>query len=296
VNIVSVGQSGLGLPDRDYYLRPEPRMATLRQAYQGYVARLLTLAKQPDAEGAAARIVALETRMAQRHWDRARSRDRNATYNKMTVAELQALTPSYAWASYLKGAGLERATDVVVRQPDYVRAVDTLLTTTPAGTWREYLTFKLLDGYADELPAAFGQARFDFRGRTLAGQTAPPAAGSAPPTRWGAASARPWASSTSIATSSPRRRRAWTRWCATSRGVSHRDRLARLDEPRDEGAGEGQAHPLHRQDRLPDKWRDYSALDIRRGDLLGNAMRANAFQYAYVIDQLGKPVDRGAGG
>ncbi|HZF68949.1 MAG TPA: M13 family metallopeptidase [Gemmatirosa sp.] len=293
VNIVSVGQSGLGLPDRDYYLRPEPRMATLRQAYQGYVARLLTLAKQPDPEGAAARIVALETQMAQRHWDRARSRDRNATYNKMTVAELQALSPSYAWASYLKGAGLERATDVVVRQPDYVRAVDTLLTTTPAGTWREYLTFKLLDGYAGALPAAFGEARFAFRGQTLGGQKAQAA-------RWkrgvdevggslGEAVGKLYVER-NFKPEAKARMDAMVRnlrqayqigidsldWMSPETKAQAKDKLARFTV----------------KIAYPDKWRDYSALEIRRGDLLGNAMRANAFQYDYVIGQLGKPVDR----
>src|SRR5512141_103234 len=104
VNIVQVGQSGLGLPDRDYYLKNDAKMQETRAAYTKYITQLLTLAKQPDPAGAASRIVALETTIATPQWDRARNRDRNATYNKMTVAELAALTPSYSWKAYLKDA------------------------------------------------------------------------------------------------------------------------------------------------------------------------------------------------
>src|SRR5687768_6747755 len=105
VNIVQINQSGLGMPDRDYYLRKEPKMEETRKAYTAYIARLFSLAGQSDPAGAAGRILALETAIATSHWDRARSRDRNATYNKMTVAELAALTPSFGWSAFLKEAG-----------------------------------------------------------------------------------------------------------------------------------------------------------------------------------------------
>jgi len=170
VNIVLINQSGLGMPDRDYYLRTEPKMQETRKAYTDYITRLLSLAGQPDPAGSAARILALETAIATPQWDRARSRDRNATYNKMTTAELAALTPSFSWPAYLKEAGLTQATDVVVRQPDYVRALDAIVARTPVSTWREYLTFKLIDNYANQLPAAYERARFEFRGKTLLGQ------------------------------------------------------------------------------------------------------------------------------
>jgi len=103
--IVTVGQSGLGLPDRDYYLLGDAKMATVRNAYRGYITRMLTLANQPDPAGAADRIIAVETAIAGKHWDRARGRDRNATYNKMSVAELSSLAPSYDWRGYLSAAG-----------------------------------------------------------------------------------------------------------------------------------------------------------------------------------------------
>src|SRR5438034_1359116 len=112
VNIVLVSQSGLGMPDRDYYLRQDEKTKATRAAYTSYVTKMLSLAGQPDPGGAAGRILELETAIAAHHWDRARSRDRNATYNKMTMAELTALTPSYSWPAYLKAAGLSNATEV----------------------------------------------------------------------------------------------------------------------------------------------------------------------------------------
>ena len=137
LNTVSVSQSGLGLPDRDYYLRNDPAIAKTREAYVEYITQLLTIAKQPDPAGAAKRIVALETEIATPQWDRAKSRNRDLTYNKMTVAQLEAATPSYGWKGYLAAAGLGSATDVIVSQPDYVKAMNDVIAETPASTWRE---------------------------------------------------------------------------------------------------------------------------------------------------------------
>jgi predicted metalloendopeptidase len=292
-NIVSVSQSGLGLPDRDYYLLSDAKMAATRDAYRQYVARLLTLAGQPDADGAAARVLALETAIAGRHWDRARSRDRNATYNKMTAAQLAALSPSYDWNAYLKAAGLGAATEVVVRQPDYVRALDSLVASTPAATWREYLTFKLLDAYADELPSAFQQARFEFRGRTLSGQQQQSA-------RWKRAvdevngalgealgklyverNFKPEAKARMDAMVKNLRR-------AYEIGIDSLEWMS----PATKTQAKAKLAKFTVKIAYPDRWRDYSALEIRRDDLFGNAVRAHAFEYAETVGRLGKPVDR----
>ncbi|MEP7066946.1 MAG: M13 family metallopeptidase N-terminal domain-containing protein, partial [Gemmatimonadota bacterium] len=169
-NITQITQSGLGLPDRDYYLKQDAKMTAARTAYVDYITQMLTLAKQPDAQGAATRILALETEFAKPQWDRAHNRDRNATYNKMTAGELAALTPSYNWSRYFDQAGLGKAKDVIVRQPDYLKSLDSIVAKTPVSTWREYLTFHLLDEFADVLPAAFVQASFAFHGKALSGQ------------------------------------------------------------------------------------------------------------------------------
>ena len=170
VNIVTIDQGGLGLPDRNYYLLDSPNMNIVRQAYTAYLAEMFTQAKQPDPLGAAARVVALETELAKRQWDRARNRDANATYNKLTIAKLRALSPHFDWLAYVAYAGLIKTTAVDVRQVDYVAAVDSLVVQTPVETWREYLVAHLLDSYAGDLSAALANARFEFRGHVLAGQ------------------------------------------------------------------------------------------------------------------------------
>ena len=169
-NIVILDQSGLGMPDRDYYLLDTPKMAAVRQAYQRYLADLFTAASQPDPGGAAARVMSLETELAKTHWDRARDRDANATYNKVAIPKLRAMSPNFDWYAYIAVAGLIKATEVDVRQLDYITGVDAIVAAVPVTTWREYLTANLLDSYANDLPAAFANARFEFRGRTLAGQ------------------------------------------------------------------------------------------------------------------------------
>jgi len=293
VNIVQVGQSGLGMPDRDYYLRQDAKTKETRTAYTNYVTRLLTLASRPDPAGAAGRILALETEIATRQWDRARNRDHNATYNKMTVAELAARMPSYSWPVYLKAAGLTNATDVVVRQPDYVRALDSVIFRTPVSTWQEYLTFKLLDNYADQLPAAYERARFDFRGRTLSGQQEMAV-------RW-----KRGVDGVERILDEPAGKlyvaryfkpEAKARMDALVKNLlaAYKVGIDSLEWMSPETKAQAQNKLAHFTVKIgyPDKPRDFSALQIRRDDLLGNAMRYDAFQYNDVITRLGKPVDR----
>jgi predicted metalloendopeptidase len=293
VNIVQVGQSGLGMPDRDYYLRQDVKTKETRTAYTNYVTRLLTLAGRPDPAAAAGRILTLETEIATRQWDRARNRDRNATYNKMTAAELAALMPSYSWPAYLKAAGLTNATDVVVRQPDYVRALDSIISRTPVSTWQEYLTFKLLDNYADQLPAAYERARFDFRGRTLSGQQEMAV-------RW-----KRGVDGVERILGEPAGKlyvaryfkpEAKARMDALVKNLlaAYKVGIDSLEWMSPETKAQAQNKLAHFTVKIgyPDKPRDFSALQIRRGDLLGNAMRYEAFQYNDVTARLGKPVDR----
>src|SRR5206468_9112512 len=156
-------------PDRDYYVMQDARMNTVRYAYRDYLARLFTLAALPDPAGAASRVIALESAMAGKQWDRVRNRDRNLTYNRMTGAELAAKMPHFDWATYFSAAGMGSPSAVIVSQPDYLVAADSLLANTPISTWREYFAAKLLDAYANELSSPFVQARFDFRGKVLNG-------------------------------------------------------------------------------------------------------------------------------
>jgi putative endopeptidase len=292
-NIVSVNQSGLGLPDRDFYLKNDAKSVELRNAYHKYIVDVLTAAKQPDPEGAADRILALETKIAQKHWTRAQNRDRDSTYNKMTVAQLAAMAPDYSIPAYLQAAGLGAAKNVVVRQPSYVPALDSIIAATPISTWQDYLRFKLIDSYANELPSAFQNARFDFRGRAMSGQQEMAA-------RWkrgvdevggtlGEAVGKLYvqrnfkpAAKARMDTLVQNLREAYAigidslEWMSPATKAQAKEKLAHFTV----------------KIAYPDKWRDYSKLTIKPNDLFGNAKRASEFQYDYNVSQLGKPVDR----
>ena len=292
-NIVTVSQSGLGLPDRDFYLKTDAKSVELRNAYHKYIVDLLTAAKQPDPSGAADRIIALETKIAEKHWTRAHNRDRDSTYNKMTVAQLAAMAPDFSIPAYLRAAGLAAAKNVVVRQPTYVPALDTIIASTPASTWRDYLTFKLIDSYANELPSAFQNARFEFRGKAMSGQAEQTA-------RWkrgvdevgstlGEAVGKLYvqrnfkpAAKARMDTLVQNLRQAYAigidslEWMSPETKAQAKDKLAHFTV----------------KIAYPDKWRDYSKLTIRPNDLFGNAKRASEFQYDYNVSQLPKPVDR----
>jgi predicted metalloendopeptidase len=293
VNIVQIGQSGLGMPDRDYYLKQDAKNSAIRSAYTDYLTKLFTLAKQPDPAGAAQRVLALETAIATKHWERARQRDRNAIYNKMTTAELAALSPSYSWTSYLNAAGLGNATEVVVRQPDYVRALDSIVATIPVSTWREYITAKALDDAAPFLPMSFQQARFDFRSKTLSGQQQIAA-------RWKRAVdgvetilGEP-AGKLYVARHFKPEAKARMDALVKNLRAAYQVGIDSLEwmSPETKAQAKEKLAAFTVKIGYPDKPRDYSALTIQRGDLLGNAMRAAQFQYNDAINRLGKPVDR----
>ncbi|MDQ2890515.1 MAG: M13 family metallopeptidase [Gemmatimonadota bacterium] len=293
VNIVTVNQSGIGMPDRDYYLAPDAKMAAVRDAYKTYITQLLTLANQPDPSGSASRIIALETSIAKAQWDRARGRDRNATYNKMTVGQLAEMTPAYDWHKYLASAGLGSAADVVVRQPDYVTAVNDIIRNTPISTWREYMTFKLLDTYSGQLPTAYQNARFEFRGKTLSGSQVQTV-------RWKRA-----VDGTERILGEPAGKLYVEQYFkpeakARMDAMVHNLRLAYqagIDSlewmsPETKTQAKAKLAKFTVKIGYPDHYRDYSGLVIKRNDLLGNAMRAAAFQNADMTSRLGKPVER----
>ncbi len=291
--IVSVSQSGLGLPDRSYYLGDDARLAKVRDDYVTYLTRLFTLADRSDAAAAAGRILALETRIAGAQWDRARNRDRDATYNKVSVASLDGTMPSFAWATFLQESGMGGAADVVVRQPDYLEKLDAILASTPASTWRDYLTARLLSAYADELPSGFVDASFEFRGRTLSGlQEQRPrwkrgvsevegALGEAVGKLYVERNFRPEAKARMDA-------------LVKNLLVAFRAGIDDLEwmSPATRAQAQEKLAKFTVKIGYPDEWRDYSALEVRRDDLLGNVMRANRFGYNDMVGRLGGPVDR----
>src|SRR5690242_12063153 len=293
VNIVQVGQSGLGLPDRDYYLMQDARMNTVRQAYTEYLARLFTLAQLPDPAGAASRVLALETAMAGKQWDRVRNRNRDLTYNRLTGAELAAKMPHFDWAAYFSATGMGVPSAVIVAQPDYLVAADSLLANTPIATWREYLAARLLDAYANELSSPFVQARFDFRGKVLNGQQVNRA-------RWkrgvsevdgglGEAAGRLY-----IARNFKPEAKARIDELIRNLREAYSIGIDSLEwmTPETKARAKQKLAQFTVKIAYPDKWKDYSSLQIRRDDLAGNVMRAREWAFQDMVNQLGKPVDR----
>ena len=293
---VQISQSGLGMPDRDYYLRNDGRFAETRKAYTTYIARLFALGNQPDPEGAAARIVALETKLAEKQWDRARNRDRDATYNKVGVTSLQTSTPHFDWQAYfgaMPAAAKDKVKDVIVRQPDYLTSVDTILAEVPLSTWKEYLAFGLISEHANGLSAPFADSQFEFSGRVIAGrqQQSP---------RW-----KRGVTEVEQALGEPVGRlyveKHFKPEAKARMDTLIRNLLAAFSVMIDELEWMSPATKLEAKAKLakyrlkiayPDQWRDFSAFEVKPGDHIGNELRFRQFQAEDAWARLGKPVER----
>jgi len=293
---VQISQSGLGMPDRDYYLRNDEKFAATRKAYTTYISRLFALGNQPDPEGAAARITALETTIAKLQWDRARNRDRNATYNKMGVNALQASTPSFDWEAFLAempANAKDKVKDVIVRQPDYMKAIDAVIADVPLATWKEYLTFGLISAYADGLSQPFVDSDFEFNGRTIAGrQVQQP--------RW-----KRGVNEAEQVLGEPIGRlyierhfkpEAKTRMDALIRNLLAAFKVG-IDElewmsPETKKQAQAKLAKYRLKIAYPDQWRDFSEFDVTPGDHVGNLLRYREFQTQDSWSRLGQPVER----
>jgi putative endopeptidase len=291
--IIYVSQSGLGLPDRDYYSKQEPRFVEVRAAYLKYIEKLLTLAGQKDAAASAQAILALETQLAQNSWDRVHNRDREATYNLKSLAELEQLTPGFSWQRYLEAAGAKATPGVIVRQPDYFQALGKLLQDTPLPVLQQYLTFKVIDGNAELLSKPFEDAEFDFHSRTLEGQEE-----NLP--RWkrgvGVVELGLGESVGKLYVErhfSPESKQRMLQLVNNLRAAFKQgiDQLEWMS-PATKAKAQDKLAKFNVKIGYPDKWRDYSKLEIAPGDLVGNVHRALAFEVQRDLDKLGKPIDR----
>ena len=288
---VCLGQAGLGLPDRDYYLTPQ--FAAKKVAYQAYVEQMLGLADWPDAKASAAAIVAFETAIAKVSWTRAEERDPDKIYNPTTPAALAQAAPGFPWARYLKGAELAGVPRVVVAQKSAFPKIAAIYAAAPLPTLKAWAAFHVVDGAAPYLPKRFDDARFAFRGTMLNGQ--------------------------------PQQRERWKRGVQFVNGglgeavgrvyVARHfqpDAKAKIDalvaelkvalDRRIDGldwmsaATKAKAHAklaaFTVKIAYPDRWRDYSKLDIRADDLAGDARRAEAFEWRRELARLRQPVDK----
>ncbi len=288
---VHMGSSGLGLPDKDYYLKPS--FAETKAKYQKYTATMLSLAGWPDAEKYAGEILAFETKLAEASWDRTELRDRDKTYHAMSPDEIAALAPGFGFRELLEAGELGQVERIIVFDDSAFPKKAAIFAATPLDVLKAWMAFGTADASAPYLSKAFVDASFDFRAKTLSGQPEPLA-------RW-----KRGVATTNAALGEDVGKIYVTRYFpAESKKqmlnlVSNiRAALAvRIDGLEWMGAATKKAA----QEKLarftvkigyPDKFRDYSALVVKPDDLYGNVDRSNRFEWKYELDRLNEPVNR----
>ena len=292
--VVYLEQGGLGLPDRDYYLKDDARLKEARLAYLGHVQRMLTLAGVSDAKAEAERIVELETAIARAQWTKVESRDAIRSYNKIAVKGLAALGAGFDWPAYLGAAGVgDKVKELIVRQPSYVKGLAKLIDETPLSTWQAYLQWHVIAALAPYLGEDFVTASFDFYGRTLRGipEDRP---------RWkrglalideslGEALGRSY-----VARHFPQQNKLRMESLVANLIGAYRQSITGLDwmGPKTRQQALAKLAKITVKIGYPSRWRDYGALAIERDDLVGNVVRARRFEAQRQVAKLGHPIDR----
>ncbi|MGX5714016.1 M13 family metallopeptidase [Sphingopyxis terrae subsp. ummariensis] len=292
VYIYTMFQGGLGMPDRDFYLKDNERNAKLQAAYLKHLENVLTLAGEQDAAARAQAIYAFEKQIATVHWDKNDSSDATKVYNKMTLAELEKAAPGFDWTTFVRGIGVKEDA-LLVSQPSAFTGEAKLIADAPIGVLRDALLVRSLDGFSDVLPDAVAQEAFSFYGTALSG--------------------------------TPQMQERWKRAVDFTTGnlgeAVGKDYVAKYFPPETKAEMDKLVKNViaalgHRIDNLawmqpetkvkakkklanfttkigyPDRWKDYGSLEIRADDLFGNALRANQWQHDDNISRLGGPIRR----
>ncbi|CAN5385836.1 M13 family metallopeptidase [soil metagenome] len=288
-----VSQSGLGLPDRDYYLKTDAKAVDIQAKYLAHIATLLRLAGQPDPDGAAKRIYALEHNLAEIHWSRAEERQVEKLYNPVATTDLGKTMPGVDWAGWISTVGLGAEKRIIVEQPSSITATAKIIGATPLATWKEYLAFHTIASAAPLLGKAFVTEDFAFNGTVLSGTPQLK-------DRWkrgvdqvnsdlGEAVGELY-----VARYFPPEAKAKADELVHNITVAMNDRLKRLTWMAPETKEKAQIKLAAFTPKIgyPTKWRDYSSLQIVAGDPYGNSLRANEFEFQRNLDKIGKPVDR----
>lgn len=293
--VLDIGQSGLGLPDRDYYLNAtDAKLKATREKYVAHVEKMLALSVDKDAAQHAAQVLALETELAKVQWSKVEMRDPVKAYNKIAINKLDALTPGYDWASYFKALGVTGKIDyIIVSQPSYLTGFNTVLNTTALDVWKTYFKWHLLKSTASYLPQAFDTENFAFYGQTLSGAKVQE-------DRWKRA-VRVVDSGMGeslgklyVAQYFPAQNKARMETLVGNLLLAYKQSIDTLDWMSPATKKEAQAKLASFTPKIgyPVKWKDYTQLDIIKGDAVGNLRRVQAFASATEMNKLGKPIDR----
>jgi putative endopeptidase len=295
MQIAAADQGGLGLPDRDYYLKPDPKSVELRKQYVAHVQKMFELTGEaPDRAAADASVVMdIETALARGSLDRVARRDPQQTYHKLTIQDLEGLAPSFAWREYFSAAGAPPIQSLDVTVPGFFKEANNLLQSAGLDNWKTYLRWQVIRAAAPLLPAKFVDENFNFHGRILTG----------------AKELRPRWKRCVDYTDGDLGEALGRIYVEETFGAQGKERTLRMVAEIEKAMGEdlGQLSwmsPATRQKALdklravtnkigyPDKWRDYSSVRIVRGDALGNDQRATQFEFQRQMDKVGKPVDK----
>ncbi len=292
-HVLMTWQGGLGLPEREYYTLSDAKSKEIRDQYLQHIGNMLALGQITDPKGNAAKILALETQLAQAHMKKEDTRNTAALYNKMATADLKTLMPDFDWNAYLTAAGMQNEKNIVVSQLAYMKVLNNIIKSTPLDIWKVYLKWGVIHGGATYLTSAIDQENFTFYAKTLYGIE--------------------------------KQREQWRRAVETVNGnlgeivgkeyvakhfppeakermtkmvdnllKAYAESIKKLDwmSPETKKQALEKIKKFNPKIGYPDKWRDYSDLKIAKADLYGNMQRSTQFEYQRQLDKLGKPVDK----
>lgn len=298
-NVIYVSPGSIGLPDRDYYVSQDADSKEKREKYVAHVSTMLQFLEIPKAEAdkQAAKVLALETKMAEARLDRVARRDRRNTYNPMTVAELKKLTPSVDWAAYLKAAGLANVDQVIVSMPNYMKALESIFKTASIDDLKAYMRWTLINKSSNVLTTAIDQADFDFYSKTLQGAVAQrpneERALQVVNGTVGEALGKLY-----VEQKFPAEAKEKAKDMIENVMVAFENRVDRLPwmtKATKEGAKE-KIRKFTVKIGYPDQWKDYSKLEIKSpkngGSYYTNSKNVGAWRFAENIADYGKPVDK----
>jgi putative endopeptidase len=291
-----VDQGGLGMPDRDYYLKDDARSVELRTKYVAHVQKMLELlGDKPEAAAASAKtIMAMETALARVSLERVKRRDPENLYHKMSRADLATLAPEIKWEAFFTSTSAPAFTEINVTHPEFFKGLSELIKTQPLADWKTYLRWHLVRQQAPLLSSAFVNENFDFYGKTLTGakELRP---------RWkrcvdrvdndlGDALGQRYVEKTF---GEEGKKRMAVMVAALEKALEQDiEALPWMTDPTKK-KGLEKLRAIANKVGYPDKWRDYTTVKILRDDAVGNAARAAAFEFKRDLDKIGKPVDRG---
>ena len=291
-NSAFVYQSGLGLPDRDYYVKDDAKLAEYRTKYVAFLASMHRLAGLASPDAAATDVMAIEIHLATAQWTNVETRDLVKMYNKVAIADMGTQFPGFDWLAWTSELKIASAPALIVGQPSYVKAVAAAVNEWPVDRWKPYLKSSLIRGYAPYLSKAFVDARFDFYGKTLSGtpEQRP---------RWKRAvqaidgNLGEMLGKLYVERHFPARAKARMEQLVATLRLAYKDGIDQLEWMSPETRVQAQQKLAAFTPKIgyPNKWRDYSKVQIVRDDLAGNMMRAQGAELAYQLGKVGKPID-----